>query len=187
VNRFRRTAFVAAVAGVSSVGLAGCGGGSTQPKADEVRSYVTAVEKVRLPVNDLLEGADPIFDDLHDKKITPQQASDRFDALERRFAGYLVMVQKIAPSNPVLAAINRPYANTYFFEDNYLATMASDLAEGDFDNLPNTQDQQRLAIIIWRTKLQVIADKAGVTLPADIQQAGRGEIAPAPEEDDAGS
>lgn len=176
---------IVALAGLSGAGLAGCGGGSKQPTAAEVRRYVAAVEKVRLPVNDLLESADPIFDDLHDKKITPQQASDRFDALERRFAGYLVMVQQIPPSNAMLAALNRPYANTYFFEDNYLATMASDLAESDFDNLPNTQDQQRLAIIIWRTKLQIIADKAGVTLPADIQQAGRGEIAPAPEESDA--
>lgn len=181
----RRTAVVTVIGGLLAVGLAGCGGGSNQPSAAQLDSYVAAVEKVRLPVNDLLEGADPIFEDLHDKKITPQQASDRFDALERTFAGYLVKMQEITPANPVLAVINRPYANTYFYEDNYLATMASDLAEGDFDNLPNTQDQQRFAIIAWRTKLQVIADRLSVSLPADIQQAGRGEIAPAPEKGDA--
>lgn len=165
-----------------SLGIAGCaGGGSSQPTAAEINRYVAAVEQVRLPVNDLLEAADPIFGALHDKRISAQTASARFDALERRFAGYLVAVQRISPGNPVLAALNRPYANTYFFEDSYLATMAADLADGDFDNLPDTQDQQRLAIVIWRTRLQVVADKTGVTLPADLQQAGRGEIAPAPE------
>jgi hypothetical protein len=56
--------------------------------------------------------------------------------------------------------------------------LASDLAEGNFGNLPDTQDQQRLAIIEWRTRLQLAATRAGFTLPADIQQAGRGEIAP---------
>jgi hypothetical protein len=173
-------ATVAAVVGLLGGGLASCGGGSDQPSAAQVRAYVAAVEKVRLPVNGLLEGADPIFAALAAKKITGQQASDRFDALERAFAGYLVKVQEITPSNPALAAINRPYADTYIDEDNYLATMAADLVDGNYDNLPNTQDQQRRAIIAWRTRLQILADRAGVTLPADIQQAGRGEIAPDP-------
>ena len=51
---------------------------------------------------------------------------------------------------------------------------------GDFGNLPDTQDQQRLAIIEWRVQLQLAAAQAGYPLPADIQQAGRGEIAPSP-------
>jgi hypothetical protein len=149
------------------------------PAAD-LRAYVVAVEKVRLPVNDLLNGADPILDALRDHKISPAQASTRMGALERSFAGYLLKAQQISPSNRQLNAINVPYANTYFYEDSYLATLASDLAEGDYDNLPNTQGAQRLAIIIWRTKLEAIAAKSGVTLPADLQQAGRGEIAPGP-------
>jgi len=49
---------------------------------------------------------------------------------------------------------------------------------GPGGNLPSTQDQQRLAIIEWRTQLQLAAARAGFALPADIQQAGRGEIAP---------
>jgi hypothetical protein len=102
-------------------------------------------------------------------------------AMEMKFADYTLQMQQIDPSNSRLKAINTPYANTYFYEDSYLATLASDLNEGDFDNLPNTQDAQRLAIIEWRTKLEVIAAQSGVTLPADLQQAGRGEIAPAPE------
>jgi hypothetical protein len=49
---------------------------------------------------------------------------------------------------------------------------------GPGGNLPSTQDQQRLTIIEWRTQLQLAAARAGFALPADIQQAGRGEIAP---------
>jgi hypothetical protein len=160
--------------------LAGCGGGNGKVPAADVRAYVAAVEKVRLPVNSLLNGADPILDAYHDKAITPAQASQRMGAMETKFAAFTLQMQEIDPSNRQLKAINTPYANTYFYEDSYLATLASDLNEGDFDNLPNTQDAQRLAIIVWRTKLELIAAKSGVTLPADLQQAGRGEIAPAP-------
>jgi predicted small lipoprotein YifL len=160
--------------------VTGCGsGGNGKVPSSQVRAYVTAVEKVRLPVNTLLNGADPILDAYHDKSITPAQASARFGAMEKQFAAYTVAMQQIDPSNSRLQALNTPYAGTYFYEDSYLATLASDLSEGDFDNLPNTQDAQRLAIVIWRTRLQVIADQSGVTLPPDIQQAGRGEIAPA--------
>jgi hypothetical protein len=180
--RRRQYAASAIVVTLFALAAAGCGGGSDKISAADVRSYVAAVEKVRLPVNNLLNGADPIFNALHDHKITPDQASARMAKLEQTFAGYLLKVQEIDPANSQLKAINTPYANTYFYEDSYLATLASDLAEGDFDNLPNTQDAQRLAIIIWRTKLDQIAAKSGVTLPADIQQAGRGEIAPGPEE-----
>lgn len=159
---------------------AGCHGGNGTVPADQVRAYVADVEQVRLPVNALLNGADPILDAYHAHRITPAQASLRMGALERTFADYTLKMQQIAPKNSQLAAINAPYAHTYYYEDSYLATLASDLAEGDFDNLPQTQDAQRLAIIIWRTKLELIAAKSGVTLPADLAQAGRGEIAPAP-------
>ncbi len=123
--------------------------------ATELRDYVAQVEKVRLPVNSLLDGADPILEGFHDKTITPDVAADQMDALEQRFAGYLLDANAISPSNKVLAKMNTPYARTYFYEDAYLATLASDLREGDFDNLPNTQDAQRLAIIEWRTQLDV--------------------------------
>jgi hypothetical protein len=166
---------------VALLAAASCGGGSGKVPAAAVRDYVAAVEQVRLPVNALLNGADPILDAYHDHRITPAQASQRMGALEATFAGYTLKMQQIDPSNSRLRAINAPYAQTYFYEDSYLATLASDLAEGDFDNLPNTQAAQRLAIIIWRTKLELIAAQSGVTLPPDLQQAGRGEIAPAPD------
>jgi hypothetical protein len=149
--------------------------------ASELRDYVAQIEKVRLPVNELLDGADPILEGFHDKTLTPDAAADQMDALEQRFAGYLLEANAISPSNSVLAKMNTPYAHTYFYEDAYLSALASDLREGDFDNLPNTQNAQRLTIIEWRTQLMLLARATGVTLPADIQQAGRGEIAPSPE------
>jgi hypothetical protein len=47
--------------------------------------------------------------------------------------------------------------------------------------LPNTQAEQRAAIIRWPTGLAVLARKARFALPADLQVAGRGEIAPSPQ------
>jgi hypothetical protein len=177
----RRAAGLALVAALVSAAATGCGGGSHSPSAADIRTYVSAVQEVRLPVNNLLEGADPILAAYHDHRITPRRAAARMSRLEISFASYTVQMQEIRPSNPVLAALNTPYARTYFYEDSYLATLASDLREGDFDNLPDTQDAQRLAIVIWRTRLDVVANQAGLTLPANLQQAGRGEIAPGPE------
>jgi hypothetical protein len=165
--------------------VAGCGSSNSQVKAsahvsaDDLNGYIAAVQRIRLPVNDLLEGADPILDAYHEHKITPRQASRRFAALEGKFADFALKMQQITPPDAALAAINAPYAHTYFLEDSYLATLASDLREGDFDNLPNTQGAQRLAIIEWRIHLEVIAAQLHVSLPANLQQAGRGEIAPA--------
>jgi hypothetical protein len=187
VHHHRRpsTSRLSAGLGVAvAVFAAGCGSSShghasSTVSAADLSSYVKAVEPIRLGVNKLLEGADPILDGYRDKRITPVQASRWFARLESTFAGFAVRAQEVVAPDPTLAAINAPYAHTYFLEDSYLATLASDLREGDFDNLPNTQDAQRLAIVEWRIKLQVIADRLHVTLPADVQQAGRGEIAPA--------
>jgi hypothetical protein len=146
--------------------------------AAQLRGYVSAVEAVRLPVNRLLDEADPILDAYHDHRITPAVAAQRMGAMEQEFAALAVEMDTITPANPALARINAPYAHTYMLEDSYLATLASDLGDGKFSNLPNTQDQQRLAIIEWRTALEVAASQAAYVLPADLQQAGRGEIAP---------
>jgi hypothetical protein len=154
-------------------------GARSQVSAGDLTSYIAAVQQIRLPVNDLLEGADPILDAYREHKITPRKASRRFAALEGKFADFALKMQQITPPDTALAAINAPYAHTYFLEDSYLATLASDLREGDFDNLPNTQGAQRLAIIEWRIQLEVIAAQLHVSLPANLQQAGRGEIAPA--------
>ena len=146
--------------------------------AGQLRDYVTAVEAVRRPVNQLLNQADPILDAYHDHRITPAVASARTGALEQEFAALAVEMGTIAPANPALARINAPYAQTYVLEDSYLAALASGLADGNLDDLPSTQNAQRQAIVAWRIALQVAAARVGLTLPADIQQAGRGEIAP---------
>jgi hypothetical protein len=166
--------------------IAGCGASSTSQlnaregvNASDLKSYVAAVEKVRLPVNRLLDDADPILNAYKDHKITPRQASRRFNGMEEKFAAYALQMQQIQPADATLQAINAPYAHTYFFEDAYLATLASDLREGSFDNLPNTQGAQRRDIIEWRIQLETVAARLRVTLPGDLQHAGRGEIAPA--------
>jgi hypothetical protein len=171
---------VTAAALVAACGSSHHTGPSTGPvTAADLTSYLKAVEVVRSNVNSLLEKADPILDAYKDKRIPPLQASRRFSALEVTFARYAVQAQEVQPADTTLARINAPYAHTYFLEDSYLATLASDLREGDFDNLPNTQDAQRLAIVQWRIQLEVLADRLHVALPPDFQQAGRGEIAPA--------
>jgi hypothetical protein len=156
-------------------------GTSGAPSAAAVRAYVVQVEPVRLGVNQLLLGADPILDGFRAHTITPQAAGDQMSALEQRFATYLVTMEAIDPSNAVLRKLNAPYANTYYLQDNYLSGLAAALPDSSFDDLPDTQNAQRLAIIEWRTQLQVVANAAKVRLPADLQQAGRGEIAPSPE------
>jgi hypothetical protein len=171
-------AVVTLVAACGSVAAAPAGPGSPAISAGQLRDYVSAVEAVRLPVNQLLGQADPILDAYHDHRITPAVASARMGAMEQQFAALAVEMDTIAPASPALARINAPYAHTYVLEDTYLAALASGLADHDVDDLPNTQNQQREAIIAWRIALQVAAARVGYVLPAGIQQAGRGEIAP---------
>jgi hypothetical protein len=178
-------AAVGAAAILAAVGLSG-GSATASPAQGSVtaaalQAYVGEIEAIRLPVNQLLGTADPILDAFHDKAITGAVASARMTALEEHFAGYLVQMYNVAPANPTLARINAPYAHVYFEGDNYLSVLADDLNDGDFDNLPNTANQERLGLIEWRTELQSLAGKAGVKLPADIQNAGRGEIVPSPD------
>jgi hypothetical protein len=101
--------------------------------------------------------------------------------LERRFAAYAVKVAAIEPAAAQLRALHAAYAHTYVLEDAYLSALANGVAERKLDDLPKTQAAQRAAIVGWRTGLTVLADRAGVDLPADLQQAGRGEIAPSPD------
>jgi hypothetical protein len=180
----------ALVSGLAAL-LAGCGASASSttlglsaisgpPSPADIRAYVARVERVRLPVNRLLLGADPILDGFRTQAITPQEAGAQMSALERHFATYVVAAESVDPENATLRKLNSPYANTYYLEDNYLSVLAADLPNSSFDGLPDTQNAQRLAIIEWRTQLQVVADAAGIRLPADLQQAGRGEIAPSP-------
>lgn len=100
--------------------------------------------------------------------------------LERRFAAYTVDIAGVRPALPQLRGLQAEYAHTYVLEDAYLSALAAGLADRDLDHLPNTQAAQRAAIIEWRTGLMLLARQSGVALAADLQQAGRGEIAPAP-------
>jgi len=169
---------VAALA--AGLALSGCGGGGGGVSAGALHSYLGEVQPVRLGVNRLLEGADPILDAYNDHRISGQQAADEMGRLEERFASYTETILAVHPSNATLARINAPYAHTYILEDSYLNALVAALPDGDFDSLPNTQSAQRAAIIEWRLQLELLARQAHLRLPANLQQAGRGEIAPAP-------
>ncbi|HEY8673038.1 MAG TPA: hypothetical protein VIM76_04700 [Candidatus Dormibacteraeota bacterium] len=174
---------VVTLAGLASLVIASCG----QPSGSTVRSgttgaelstYLAAVEPIRLAVNQLLNGADPVLEGYRTKKLTAAQASAQMGALEETFATYTVDINALEPVDPVLRSINAPYAHTFILEDSYLNALVNGLAGGELSNLPNTQNDQRAAIIEWRVQLEILGQRLHVTLPADLQQAGRGEIAP---------
>ena len=125
--------------------------GHFSPSAAALRSYLHAVEPIRLAVNRLLEDADPILDAYRTHRSTGDQASAAMDTLERRFAAYTVQINALTSTSPTLARVHAPYAHTYIFEDAYLSALAAALPTGDFSTLPNTQAAQRASIIEWRT------------------------------------
>jgi hypothetical protein len=170
---------VVAVAALAALASSAAATTTAPVSGGSLRSYVHAVEPIRLGVNDLLEGADPILTSFRDHQTTGDQAAAAMDALERRFADYTVQINALTPSNPTLARLHAPYAHTYILEDAYLSALTAALPGGDFSTLPNTQAAQRAAIIEWRTQLEVLSRQTHTRLPADLQQAGRGEIAPA--------
>ncbi len=141
---------------------------------------MAAIEPIRLNVNRLLERADPILRALRDRRLRDPQAASQMAALERRFAAYTVDVTSIDPTVPGLRSLHRGYAATYILEDSYLNALVSGLGQNDLTHLPTTQSVQRTAIIRWRVGLMVLARRLRFALPGDLQQAGRGEIAPSP-------
>jgi hypothetical protein len=143
-------------------------------------SYFRQVDPIRLAVNRLLEGADPILEAYTKHTISPATAAARMGALERRFADYTVDIAAVRPAMPRLDALHAEYAHTYILEDSYLSALTAGLAHRQLSDLPDTQAVQRAAIIDWRTGLTVLARQAGAALPADLQQAGRGELRPFP-------
>jgi hypothetical protein len=182
--RFGRAA--AAIAAVfSATALLGCAAGSggansASTGSAALRRYLAQVEPIRLAVNKLLDGADPTLLAYGRHRLSSSGAERRISALERRFAAYIVQINGLTSAPAPLRAAQRAYAHTYILEDAYLSALATAIPSRSFDNLPRTQDAQRVAIIAWRTRLQVVADRLGVRLPPDIQAAGRGEIAPSP-------
>jgi hypothetical protein len=171
---------------VCAASLAGCAsqapstGTRAQHTRSAVASYVRRVEPIRRAVNQLLATADPILHADHDGRATAAQAARRMDRLERQFAHYTVEIAGIRPALAQLRGLQAEYAHTYVLEDAYLSGLAAGLADGNLDHLPNTQLAQRAAIIDWRTGLTLLARQSGIGLPADLEAAGRGEIAPAP-------
>jgi hypothetical protein len=165
--------------------LAACGSSTPARRTSDsaragLHGYLRQVEPIRLAVNRLLDTADPILEAFRDHRISRAQAARGIGELERRFASYTVDVQAIQPAMPALRSLHAEYAHTYVLEDAYLSALDSGLARDDMRNLPDTQAYQRAAIIAWRTGLMVLARETNTTLPADLQQAGRGEIAPSP-------
>ena len=163
--------------------LGGCASrapGTRRAGRTAIERYIAEVEPIRLAVNKLLDGADPILEEFHDRRIAPSEAAQRIGRLEQRFAGYAVDIAAVDPPAPQLRTLNAGYANTYVLEDAYLSALVAGLADGRLTDLPNTQVAQRAMIIRWRIGLTVLARAADAPLPADLQQAGRGEIAPSP-------
>lgn len=169
-----------------ATGAGGCGGGSGSGHAAApaqraaLASYLRQVEPIRLAVNRLLEGADPILAGYRSGRLSPGRAAGRMEALERRFAAYTVDVAAIEPGSGRLRSLHASYAHTYVLEDSYLSALVAGLAGRRLEHLPDTQAAQRVAIIEWRTGLTVLARRLSLALPADLQAAGRGEIAPSP-------
>jgi hypothetical protein len=168
-------------AGLVSLATAACGPATVAhagTTATDLRAYLAAVEPIRLGVNALLQDADPIIDGFREHTLTDAQAATKMGVLEATFANDTLEMAEVQPSDPALAAINGPYAHTFILEDSYLNALVNGMAEDDVDDLPDTQSDQRAAIIEWRVQLEVLGKRLGVALPADLQQAGRGEIAP---------
>ena len=172
--------------GLASAGMLACGSGAPARHATpaatrtELQQYLRQVEPIRLAVNRLLEGADPILEAFTSRRISPALAGRRMEALERSFARYATGVAAVHPRTAALASLHAPYADTYVLEDAYLSALASGLVEARLEHLPDTEARQRAAIIRWRIGLEVLAARANVALPSDLQRAGRGEIAPRP-------
>jgi hypothetical protein len=181
-----RALVVLAAVGLLAAAATGCGGrarsadGSPQSQRTALLGYLREIEPIRRAVNRLLKGADPILSDYSRRHASARSAALRMEALEERFAAYAVDVAAIEPTTPRLRALHTIYAHTYILEDSYLSALTVGLADRALANLPNTQADQRAAIIQWRTGLTVLARRLRIALPGDLQIAGRGEIAPSP-------
>jgi hypothetical protein len=153
---------------------------STADRRQALEDYVAAVQPIRLGINEVLDRADPIMSAYADGRIGAGDAKRRMGAIEARVARYAVQIAEVEPVPKELRAAQDAYAHTFTLQDTYLSTLVAAIPSREFDELPHFQDQQRAAIIAWRTRLQVLADRWDATLPANLQVAGRGEISPSP-------
>ena len=160
---------------------AGCGADTTTAdRRQALEQYVAKVQPIRLGINELLDKADPVLEGYRNGDLSAAQAERRMGRIERGAAGYAVRIAAIQDVPDELRAAHDAYAHTFVLQDTYLSTLVAALKSRAFDELPHFQNEQRAAIIAWRTRLQVLADRWGATLPANLQVAGRGEISPSP-------
>jgi hypothetical protein len=165
----------------AAITLAGCGGSEPRTARGSLSSYLAEVEPIRLRVNHLLDGADPILEGYREHRISSTVAWRRMNALEERFAADAVRIADVRRVPAPLRGAQRRYAHTFIFEDTYLSALAAAIPDREFDDLPDTQERQRRAIIAWRIAVESLAARQGTVLPADLKAAGRGEIAPSPD------
>jgi hypothetical protein len=166
-----------------ALALTGVGCGADTTTADRrqaLEDYVAAVQPIRLGINELLDQADPVLEGYRDGHLSAAQAERRMGRIERGAAAYAVKIAEVEPVPDEMRAAQDTYAHTFVLQDTYLSALVAALRSRAFDELPHFQNEQRAAIIAWRTRLQVLADRWGAKLPADLQIAGRGEISPAP-------
>jgi hypothetical protein len=183
-RRTWRGALAAVLAALLALAAAGCGSDtSTADRRQALEDYVAAVQPIRLGINELLDQADPILEGYREGDLTAAQAERRMGRIERGAADYAVRIASVEPVPDEMRAAQDAYAHTFVLQDTYLSALTAALKDRAFDELPHFQNEQRAAIIAWRTRLQVLANRWGATLPADLQIAGRGEISPAPEGD----
>jgi hypothetical protein len=174
---------IALVLCVSALALLGAGCGSDTTTADRrqaLEDYVGAVQPIRLGINELLDRADPVLEGYRDGDLSAAQAKRRMGRIERDEANYAVRIASVEPVPEEMRAAQDAYAHTFVLQDTYLSALVAALKDRAFDALPHFQDEQRAAIIAWRTRLEVLARRWGAKLPANLQIAGRGEISPAP-------
>jgi hypothetical protein len=183
-RRARRAALAATLAASLALAASGCGSDTTTAdRRQALEDYVAAVQPIRLGINELLERADPILEGYRDGDLNAAQAERRMGRLERGAADYAVKIAEVEPVPDEMRAAQDAYAHTFVLQDTYLSALVASLKTRAFDELPHFQNEQRAAIIAWRTRLQVLANRWGAALPANLQIAGRGEISPAPEGD----
>lgn len=166
--------------------VVGCGGGSSASNASQAQerqaltSYVSQIEPLRLGVDKLLEGADPILGGYREHTLTTTVAQRRLTRLERRFATYMREVAAVKPVPPNMVGAQRAYAHTYRQTDDYLRALIAALPRRDWRGLPHFEPSQRRALVAWRAKLAIQAARLHVALPTDVDIVGRDEIAPSP-------
>jgi hypothetical protein len=164
--------------------VAGCGSGSSH-NADRqtFQAYLHTIEPLRVGVDKLLDGADPILAAYSDHRAGVATTQRRLQKLERRFVDYARQVAAVRPVPPVLWSAHRAYAHTYVLEDRYLRALIAAVPGRQWRRLPHFEQAQRQVLVAWRGAVALEAARVGAPLPADIQIAGRGELAPSPEGD----